>query len=114
MLLDQATDRLKLLEASAHIPHVLDENPRLKQSRPLPPHRSHGLYEPYPVDNPLQLWGDSVEALWRVTMTFEEKSAAWDALSSRLVIWRAIVGEEVSAVGEWVRTEVVQNIGQSM
>jgi len=41
-------------------------------------------------------------------MTLEEKFAKWDALTSRLLQWRGIVGEDGSPVGEWARKEVVQ------
>jgi nucleolar pre-ribosomal-associated protein 1 len=76
-----------------------------------PPHRSHRLHTPLPKSNAqdtLWLWGWSVEYLWRASMTGGHRAPeGWGALTRRLLIWRAMVGEEGSEVGEWARREVV-------
>lgn len=73
-----------------------------------PPHRELGRHETPACDDHMQVWGDAVEALWRITMTFETKISAWDSLTSRLLLWRAIVGENASVIGEWARREVIK------
>ena len=74
----------------------------------LPPHRAHGLLGvPVTVER-LGTWGATVEALWRVAMTLEgDGTHMWAMLTQRLVVWRALVGEEDSPVGEWARKQVV-------
>jgi nucleolar pre-ribosomal-associated protein 1 len=74
-------------------------------------HGAPDLLEPMSEQDPVQVWGEGVEALWRITMTLESKTPTWDALTCRLLLWRAIVGEDGSAVGEWARKEVVRNLG---
>lgn len=76
----------------------------------LPPHSAYTLLEPESDIDPLRLWGNSVECLWRVGMTLTTKTSSWDLLTSRLLIWRGIVGAERSPVGEWARREVIQNL----
>lgn len=73
-----------------------------------PPHGALGLHDTPSCDDRVQMWGYAVEALWRMTMTFETKTSTWDALTCRLLLWRAIVGEDASAIGEWARREVVR------
>jgi nucleolar pre-ribosomal-associated protein 1 len=41
-------------------------------------------------------------------MTLEEKFMKWDVLTSRLLQWRGIVGEDGSPIGEWARKEAVR------
>lgn len=72
------------------------------------PHRSYGLWRSIEADE-LELWGQCVESLWSVVMRLEEKTSEWDALTTRLLIWRAYAGPR-STVGEWARTEVICNI----
>ncbi|KAI0751700.1 ribosome 60S biogenesis N-terminal-domain-containing protein [Daedaleopsis nitida] len=74
-------------------------------------HRSHNLYDLPPLPS-IKQWGECVEALWRVTMTMLDRTGEWDALTSRLLIWRAIAGVEGSRMGEWMREEVVQHLGE--
>lgn len=72
-------------------------------------HRSIGLHEPVDgEDNLLRVWGSGVEALWRASMNSAEKLTTWDALSCRMLLWRALVGEEEGQVGEWVRKELMR------
>ncbi|KAJ3798099.1 ribosome 60S biogenesis N-terminal-domain-containing protein [Lentinula aff. detonsa] len=55
--------------------------------------------------------GESIEQLWRVAMLVDvdRKLAAWDELTSLLLLWRASKGEH-SVVGEWARREAVKNM----
>jgi nucleolar pre-ribosomal-associated protein 1 len=109
-LVMNSVDRLERWEESTEIFIDVRRREVYRQDRSVSLHPSQGLHEPPVLDDVLQSWGDSVEMLWRVVMNFEEKSAAWDALTCRLLLWRTIVGEEGSAVGEWSRRELVQNL----
>jgi len=74
----------------------------------LPPHRAQGLLDAPPPADPLQTWGEVVEVLWRVAMSLDDDGThAWAMLTRRLLVWRALVGEEACGVGEWARKEVV-------
>lgn len=110
-LLAQATDCLKVLENTTMMT-ISSIDLSAVPNQPRPPHQSVGLHESYHTENELQVWGKSVEALWRVSMTLEEKSSSWDILTTRLLIWRAVVGEDGSELGEWARRELLQNILQ--
>lgn len=110
-LLDKAFSWLLRLEADISITQSWkypDTPSRLLQ----PPHRAQTLHI-VPERDPVLVWGESVERLWRVSMTLPRKSPSWDGLTSRLLVWRAIVGPEVSPVGEWARREVVRNLSTS-
>ena len=72
-------------------------------------HGSSTLWQGCSADT-LPVWGFCVESLWRASMSLDNKVAAWDALTSRLLVWRAIAGD-TTKVGEWARREVVRNIG---
>ena len=75
---------------------------------PKAPHTSNSLW--HSIDaSAISFWGYCVENLWRAAMSTDEASEAWGALTSRLLIWRAIVGD-TSQVGEWARREVVLNL----
>ncbi|KAK7440039.1 hypothetical protein VKT23_017290 [Stygiomarasmius scandens] len=70
------------------------------------PHTSFRLHEKETVDQE-RVWGKTIEAFWRVSMTFERKSTAWDFLTARLLVWRSAVGQDKSPIGEWARQQVV-------
>ncbi|KAK0455710.1 ribosome 60S biogenesis N-terminal-domain-containing protein [Desarmillaria tabescens] len=62
-------------------------------------------------DDPVREWGQAVESLWRVSMTFSDKEPAWDLLSSRLLIWRAqLDAVNNTGVAEWARAEVIRSL----
>ncbi|KAK0490295.1 ribosome 60S biogenesis N-terminal-domain-containing protein [Armillaria novae-zelandiae] len=62
-------------------------------------------------EDPVREWGLTVESLWRVSMTFSNKEPAWDLLSSRLLIWRALMdAADDNCVAEWARAEVIRNL----
>ncbi|THV01983.1 hypothetical protein K435DRAFT_717738 [Dendrothele bispora CBS 962.96] len=71
-----------------------------------PPHGAFGLHEKEVV-NPERSWGETIERLWRVSMISERKSMAWDYLTARLLVWRAVVGQDHSPIGEWARRQAV-------
>ncbi|KAF8838207.1 hypothetical protein BDN67DRAFT_955439 [Paxillus ammoniavirescens] len=73
-----------------------------------PPHPAQGLHDVQATSDPLRTWGEIVEALWRVSMSLEHGTCVWDVLTRKLLIWRAISGDEESQVGEWVRREVIR------
>ncbi|KDQ65157.1 hypothetical protein JAAARDRAFT_75487 [Jaapia argillacea MUCL 33604] len=116
------TPRLAVLLARSlrwleHVEETVELPPRLAvptvllgKNRPTPPlHPAHTLHD-MPEREPFLVWGESVEVLWRVTMTIEEKTGAWDEITRRLLIWRATVGKDGSPLGEWARREVLRNL----
>jgi len=106
-VLARAAEYLEQVESTIH----LDQPVERRESTfmlALPPHRAHGLLDVPVTVEPLRTWGVVVETLWRVAMALEgDGTHTWAMLTRRLVVWRAIVGEEVSPVGEWARKEVV-------
>ena len=103
---------LTTMEAEVAVPTSGSLTAPFQPTRNTPPvklHRSQHLFDPAPSPT-IELWGDCVEALWRVCMTLSRKTDEWDALTSRLLIWRSIAGAEKSRVGEWARREVVENL----
>ena len=79
------------------------------ETRSVTLHRSQQLFDSPPVLS-TELWGACVEALWRVSMVLPYKTAEWDGLSSRILIWRSIAGAERTRVGEWARRETLTNL----
>ena len=77
-----------------------------------PPYHAADVHGSHCPENLLYAWGGLVESLWQVLMISEKKTAAWDIVTCRLLLWRSFVGEEGSWVGEWARQEVVRNIGR--
>jgi len=112
-LLTKAAGCLRKLEGSIDIATYTQSTSEPRHNHAIPPHKAQGLHEPPTFRHPLQLWGKSVEALWRVSMLLEEKHPTWDGLSCRLLVWRSIVGERGSLVGEWARRETIRNLGAS-
>ncbi|TFK33679.1 ribosome 60S biogenesis N-terminal-domain-containing protein [Crucibulum laeve] len=109
-LLEQSLVPLQSLEATVALPRLGEVVTFSKTVVvPITPHFSYGLHDPPVIEDPLAIWGSSVEMLWRVAMSVEEKSDTWDALTSRVLVWRAVTGS-ASAVGEWARTETVRNM----
>ncbi|GJE99428.1 ribosome 60S biogenesis N-terminal-domain-containing protein [Phanerochaete sordida] len=103
ILVAQSLLRLEALEKGLQL-----ESSPASLSAPKAPHSPSGLWQP--VDgSTLSLWGFCVETLWRAAMSTDERSAAWDALTSRLLLWRSLAGD-ASQIGEWARREVVRNL----
>ncbi len=72
-------------------------------------HHSTDLFDAPPSPS-IETWGGCVEALWRVSMSWPERTQPWDAFTSRLLVWRSIAGAEGSLIGEWARREAVENL----
>ena len=103
-----------LLRSEKHI-HVVESDykqPHVTCSSLQPPYRGVEVHGSYYPESLLHAWGGLVESLWQVLMTFENKTAAWDIVTCRLLLWRSFVGEEGTRVGEWARQEVVRSIGR--
>ncbi|KAF9224544.1 hypothetical protein BS17DRAFT_780022 [Gyrodon lividus] len=106
-VLEHAVEYLRHLESPINLRSRLTP----KQDTPTlanPPHRAQGLHEMLAISDPLRAWGGIVEALWRVSMSLEHGTRVWDALTRRLLIWRAVSGENEYQAGEWARKEVVR------
>jgi nucleolar pre-ribosomal-associated protein 1 len=71
------------------------------------PHRANAVFVETSVPT-LQSWAACVEKLWQVAMALQEQIPTWDRLSARMVLWRAIAGDEASEISEWVRRETIK------
>ncbi|KAA1478653.1 hypothetical protein DENSPDRAFT_692792 [Dentipellis sp. KUC8613] len=71
-------------------------------------HNSYTLHRDDEAD-PVQAWGEAVEAVWRVAMNSDSKDTTWDEMTPRALLWRSIIGED-NRLGEWMRKEVVYNL----
>ncbi|TDL17669.1 hypothetical protein BD410DRAFT_754176 [Rickenella mellea] len=119
LTLQSAVHALEAFEAKSDLPipsalHFFPDSAAEEGNASQPPHGSYGLHQVTSTkgdDDLLRAWGDCVERLWQVAMVCNEKDAAWDALSCRLLVWRALVGEGGTEVGEWARKEVVRCLG---
>ena len=69
-------------------------------------HRSQHLFDPSPASS-VERWGACVEALWRIATSAADRTGEWDALTGRLLIWRAIAGARGTRTGNWVRQAMV-------
>lgn len=109
-LLRQSLACLRILEGDIRIPVsdrlLIQQTHNRPPTRPAAPHQSYDLFE-IPQQRDIYGWGESVEALWRVSMSVEEKIKEWDELTARLLLWRGAVGDEYSSVGEWARRQTV-------
>ncbi|KAJ6559224.1 ribosome 60S biogenesis N-terminal-domain-containing protein [Mycena vulgaris] len=108
-LLDHCFDGVKLLETHLDIPCSRTAGLRSASVPDMPPHNGQDLQVVGEYD-PLLTWGKSVEYLWQASMTLSDRPSVWDSLTSRLLIWRSVVGEEGTAVGEWARKVTLQNL----
>lgn len=109
-LVDKMLLILKHLEKQVELPKSVPSWMHPKGPSLLPPHHASTLHQPPKFESYARIWGQAVEALWRITMTFEQKTSTWDALTQRLLLWRAIEGQDGSATGEWARKEVVRGM----
>ncbi|KAF8128177.1 ribosome 60S biogenesis N-terminal-domain-containing protein [Boletus edulis] len=115
-VLSRAVESLQHLEPAIHLPQSLRRPVESDDNAPLarPPHRAQGLHDVPATLDPLRTWGEIVEALWRAAMApvnddDDGTHGTWTMamLTRRLLVWRALVGEEACPVGEWARREVV-------
>ena len=77
----------------------------------LPPHSGQDLFNTFADEHATWWYGQCVETLWRIAMNLPKAHAQWDSLTDKMLVWRAYAGDENSALGEWVRKEVVRNLG---
>jgi len=108
-VLDNALTCLAIMEAKIDIPSTPQKD--LQDGNfTLPPHRACSLHDIQEQSDPLSTWGKSVETLWQVAMSFDTKPRSWDALTTRVLTWRRIVGADKSSIGEWARISVLQSL----
>ena len=102
---------MESIEVHLNIPRHL-----MTRSRASPSHSPQIGPDLYAVDDrdPLLRWGRSIEDLWQASMTLPDKPLVWDALTRRLLIWKSVVGEDGSALGEWVRQNVREVLRESI
>ena len=74
----------------------------------VPPYSARRLWETSEL-SAWATWGHVVEALWTVMMSLDAPCPEWHTATSKMLLWRAIVGENQSP-GEWVRKEVVHTL----
>ncbi|TFK65850.1 hypothetical protein BDN72DRAFT_178326, partial [Pluteus cervinus] len=107
-----AVKSLKRMEVNLPVPSGKDSVSVIESHRPHSPYRSLNVHEPYPTIPPIQTWGIAVEMLWQVAMVLNSRTAAWDALTARMLILKSIAGlnSNTNTPAEWVRREVVSNM----
>lgn len=105
-LITTAFSELLKLESTIVVPKSLEESATLV---PQTFHHARGLHDA-PDREPLRIWGETVETLWRVAMTRSKEGSCWDKLTCRMLVWRSIMGEDGTKTPEWVRKEVVINL----
>ncbi|KAL5512235.1 hypothetical protein ACEPAG_3520 [Sanghuangporus baumii] len=100
-------ERLRAFENSHDVPmSVCTPCTKNTTRQSLPPHTNVGLHQPV-FENNLETWGRAVENMWSVSLRNGADGSAWDQLTSRLLLWRALVGEVKSPLGEWARTQAL-------
>ncbi|KAJ6508841.1 ribosome 60S biogenesis N-terminal-domain-containing protein [Mycena sanguinolenta] len=108
-LLASSLDALKLFETQLDLPRSRTRGLMSGSVPCMPPHSGEELH--VMGDYSLLLtWGQSVEYLWQASMTLSDRPPVWDVLTSRLLVWKSIAGEEGSPVGEWARILTLQNL----
>jgi len=108
-VLDNALTCLAIMEAKIDISSTPQKDAHYGNFT-LPPHRAYRLHDTQEQNDPLSTWGNSVEMLWQVAMNFDTKPRSWDALTTRVLTWRRIVGADKSSIGEWARISVLQSL----
>lgn len=106
LLIQRLVDCLKDLEASVTVPPTsISSYPFKLNPHPVCLHRSHDIHDA-PNFVPLQVWGGSVEVLWRILMSLKDASSMWGIVTSRMLVWRMITGA-TDDDAEWTRVQVV-------
>ncbi|KAG9316608.1 hypothetical protein JVU11DRAFT_2662 [Chiua virens] len=106
-VLCRTAEDLRRSESSIEL-HRLPLTRDCLQPQPLPPHRAQGLHDIPAAVESLWMWGQIVETLWRAAMSLDKGTPVWGMLTRRLIVWRALIGEDGSQVGEWARKEAVR------
>ncbi|KAL5508633.1 hypothetical protein ACEPAH_6252 [Sanghuangporus vaninii] len=111
--MDLGLERLRAFEDSHGVPMSVclpcTENTKRQL---LPPHPNVGLHQPV-FENNLETWGRAVENMWSVSLRNGADGPAWDQLTSRLLLWRALAGDMKSPLGEWARTQTLMKTRQN-
>jgi nucleolar pre-ribosomal-associated protein 1 len=110
-----ALQRLEDMEATIPLSGATSGDAgRLSLNDLVPPglHNSYAFHNKLATEHSFALWGRIAEVLWRAVMLAPggDLSTVWDKLTSRLLLWRAIVGLDNSPEGEWARVQCVRNI----
>ncbi|KAG5724436.1 Laccase-2 [Termitomyces sp. T112] len=108
LLIQKLVACLRDLEGSVTVPPSISSRPLELDSHPRHLYRSHTIHETQNCA-PLQVWGQSVEALWRILMTLKDASELWGVVTSRILVWRAISGT-TDGITEWTRAQVICNM----
>jgi len=90
---------------AGNLPHSASRNTTITV-RP-----SHTV-QPTPKSSTIEDWGSVVELLWQATMQLSDVRL-WHQATYRLLVWRAMSGQECD-IGEWARREVVVNVAQKL
>ncbi len=115
-LISHSMRHIKELEETLQLPsRSLAVQEGVHSSEPPPSHSPHTAYHLWDrIDNdPWNIWGEAVQGLWRAAMSQNQKCRDWDALTCRLLLWRALTSNR-SSIAEWARKEVVSCISQSV
>ncbi|KAG6856484.1 hypothetical protein H0H87_003952 [Tephrocybe sp. NHM501043] len=107
LLIRRLTGCVRGLETSATVPLASIKVMAKQPSYHL--YRSHEIHESLPTDDLLQIWGTSIEALWRISMTLDVATDSWATITSRMLVWRSVIGVN-DGLCEWTRKEVVGNL----
>ncbi|EMD38681.1 hypothetical protein CERSUDRAFT_94218 [Gelatoporia subvermispora B] len=107
-LISQCLTRLRAWEEELEVPAdgYLPQKSMSEAKTSAAPHNSQGLFDLPPMDS-VCAWGECIKSLWRVVMSMETRSPEWDALTTRLLLWRSFAGHD-EETGEWARRQVVQ------
>jgi nucleolar pre-ribosomal-associated protein 1 len=91
------------------MPEMVGDDLQLDEETKMEPQIPHTAFRLHEKESPnsARAWGETIEGLWRVSMTLDNKIPAWDYLTARLLFWRSVQKEE-SLIGEWARQEVVR------
>lgn len=109
-IVERALERVIDCEQNLPVPLSREINEaQLDSTARCAPHRRGHLYEIGGHNStPIDTWGATIDLLWSVTMAGDCASEAWNALTSRLLVWRTM--NHASVAGEWARREVVRSV----
>ena len=109
LIISNALDKLRNTETDLAVPINIAEHfteNRVQASDP--PHRTGKLWV-RPQTDPFLLWGHTVEGLWQVALEAESHQE-WNDLTNRLLLWRTLVGEGNTKIGEWARRQMLETL----
>lgn len=114
-VLNLAVICLQSFEKTVSIPEDANEDNAIA-TLSCAPHRSFTIHQR--LSSPtLNHWGTLLELLWESSMSLPHKCDAWEALTPRMLLWRACRPhphsqnpKQVFDAVEWARKEVVHNL----